>query len=219
MWDDNYLDKRLKNKLQKITLECTLQPTVSILSVEEAKNYIKVNHTNDDSLITTLINTSVNSAENIIHKAICKSGYTQKQNGGINELKLMRCPVIGSPTVTHYDTFDSTGSSLILNTDFRIVGNVLYHADNYFVKGRRGDGYKIEYEAGLFTSSVDDKSMVYSACKTFMARCVAYLYENRQMYCTNFNEENWSIAYNTNDIPIEIKSILLPFRTPNLGVL
>jgi hypothetical protein len=219
MWENDYLDKSLKNNLQRISLQCTLKPSVSILTVQEAKNYIKVSHSNDDVLIPLLIKNTTNTIETVIHKVIHKSGFTQKQQGGCNNIKLMKCPVIGTPTITYYESFDSTGTVLSLNTDYRIVDNILYNSDNYFTEGRDGDGYKIDYEAGLFTNGTDDNSMEYAVIKNVMLRLTAFLYENRQQYCTQFNEENWSINYDLTSIPIEIKSMLIPLRQPNLGVL
>lgn len=219
MWKQDYLDKSLTNKPQSITLTCKTKPTVSILTVGEAKDYIKVNHTEDDLLIELLIKSSVNSIESVIHKVIHKSTFIQKQNGGIDKIKLLKCPVTSTPTITYCENFDSTGTSLAVTTDFRLVGNMLYHVDNYFTAGRDGDGYSIEYDSGLFTSSTDDNSMEYTVIKNVMMRLTAFLYENRQQYCTNFNEENWAINYNLTDIPMEYKTMLLPLRESNLGVL
>lgn len=216
MWNNDYLDKSMKNKLQDITLECSVKPTVSILSLTEAKNYIKVNHTADDSLITSIIKNSSHMVENVIHKVIHKSSYTQYQQGGINKIKLLKCPVTGTPTVTYYETFDSTGESI---TATRVVGNTLYSNTSWFSEGREGDGYKIEYDTGLFSSATDDNSMEYTVIKNCMLRLCAFLYENRQTYCVGFNEENWSITYDLNNIPIDIKNMLLPLRQENLGVL
>lgn len=216
MWENDYLDKSTKEEIQSLSWTCKTKPTISILSIEEAKNYLKISHHEDNSLITLLIKSSVNSIENVIHKVIHKSTFIQKQTGGTSKIKLMKCPVIGTPTVTYCENFNSTGTTI---TDFRIVNNILYHADNYFISGREGDGYSIEYDTGLFSSSTDDNSMEYTTIKNVMARLTAYLYENRQQYCTNFNEENWAINYNTNDIPLEFKTMLLPLRESNLGVL
>lgn len=220
MWEYDYLDKSYKpNTPQNVSIECIVKPTLTILTTDEAKNYIKVSHSVDDSLIRTLIEASESACENIIHKILYNSSYTQKQNGGLEEITLFKTPILTNPTLTYYENFTSAGTILTLNTDYRLVDNKLYHSDNYFIEGRKGDGYKIEYGAGMFTSSVDNNSMEYSCVKTFLARNVAFLYENRQIYCTNFNEENWSISYNYADTPMEIKSILNPLRQPNLGVL
>jgi hypothetical protein len=219
MWENDYLDKSFRNMPQNIYLSVTAKPTVSILTSVEAKNYCKINNSVDDSLIDLLIKSSIGSIENVIHKQISKASFSQKQNGGITNIKLLKCPVIGTPTIYFNETFDSTGTLLVSNADFRLVGNVLYHTNDYFIEGRQGDGYSISYDAGLFTSSTDDNSMEYTIIKNCMLRMVAFLYENRQQYCTNYNEENWAINYNYMDIPVEVKNMLLPFRESNLGVL
>jgi hypothetical protein len=219
MWEIDYLDKSFKNMPQNIYLAVTTKPTVSILTTAEAKNYCKINHSVDDTLIDLLIKSSNSSIENVIHKQISKASFSQKQNGGITNIKLLKSPVIGTPTVTFNESFDSTGTLLIANTDYRVIGNVLYHANDYFIEGRQGDGYSISYDAGLFTNATDDNSMEYIVIKNCMLRMVAFLYENRQQYCTNFNEENWAVNYNYMDVPHEIKNMLLPLRESNLGVL
>lgn len=220
MWENYYLDKSLLSKIQYPIVTCSVKPSVSILSTDEAKNYLKVNNNStDDSLIGILIKSSVNTIENVINKVIHKSTFVQKQSGGVDKIILIKSPVNEITSLTYYESFDSEGEELEENSDFRRVGNILYHANNYFISGRDGDGYSIEYDAGLFDSATDDNSTEYTVIKTVMMRLVSYLYENRQQYCTNFNEENWSISYNTNDIPFELKTMLFPLREPNLGVL
>lgn len=221
MWKQDYLDKMPnKEHPQNVTLTCTTKPTASITTVAEAKNYFKISHDVDNDLIELILKNANHIIENIIHKSIVKASYKQQQSGGTNNIKLLKVPIIGNPTVTYYEFFDTTtGTILTINTDYRIVGNILHNANYYFSKGRDGDGYTIEYDSGLFESATDDNSMEYSVIKNCMLRLSSFFYENRQQYCTNFNEENWSISYNMTDIPIEIKNALMPLRQSNLGVL
>lgn len=321
---NDYFDKmyRTENvkKIQDITLEQTSPPTLTLVTLAEMKNYLKIgSDTTDDNLITDLIKSAHSIIENQIHKCIFTQSWKQMQQGGINRIKLLKCPVQDTPTVTIYEEWDSEGE-VLTSDDFRIVGNELIHVNGWFDEYREMDGYVIEYDAGMFTSndysgdvvqgtatvgtasteilaanldrkycilinysgydislgigsdavvdsgikitkSIDDYGIhnqyefseasgnnftgainaiasttttinyLYSnsyistndleriVLKNVIYRIVAYLYENRQQYCTNYNEENWSINYDAINLPFEFKTMLAPLRQHNLGIL
>ena len=221
---NDYFDKMYRDtytkKIQDITLTQKVAPTLSLVSSTEAKNYLKINYDTDDSLIGDILKSSHAFVESKIHKCLLQQSWEQKQQGGIDKIKLMKCPIIGTPTVTVYETWNSTGEVLDSN-DVRLVGNVLIHVNNWFDEYRVGDGYKIEYDCGMYTATTyttsnDNERTV---IKNVILRMSAFLYENRQQFCTNYNEENWSIAYNYNDLPMEIRHMLNPICQPNLGIL
>jgi hypothetical protein len=206
---------------QTIYLTQKTAPTLSLVTSAEAKNFAKVNYTADDGLISDIVKSAHFFVESQIHKCLCQQTWIQKQQGGCNKIKLVKCPIIGSPTVTIYEDFDSTGEALTINTDFRIVDNVLFSVDSFFTKYREGDGYSIEYDCGMYTSSnyTSSNDNERTVIKNVILRMAAFLYENRQIYCSNFNEENWSINYSYADLPVEIKHLLNPIRQSNLGLL
>jgi len=318
-FDKMYRSDRVK-KIQDITLEQTSPPTLTLVTLAEMKNYLKIGtDTTDNNLITDLIKSAHSIIENQIHKCIFMQSWKQMQQGGINRIKLLKCPVQGNPTVTIYEEWDSAGEELTTD-DFRIVGNELIHVNGWFDEYREMDGYTIEYDAGMFTSNdysgdvvqgtatigtasteilpanldrkycilmnytdydislgigsdaVLDNGIVLKAgddvykryneyefseargnkltgaingiaetattvnylysnsyistndlerivLKNVIYRLVAYFYENRQQYCTNYNEENWSINYDTINLPLEFKTMLAPLRQHNLGIL
>lgn len=197
-------------------LKQTSYTTGLLVPLTEAKNFLKIGYTTDDTLISTILKTSEFIAENIIHKSIqAKSfeqyidGYDYNNDKYLTEIKLLNAPIVGIPTVTIYELYNSTGTAY---TAFRMVDNVMY-ANSYFSKGRKGDGYKIEFDCAI--TNAQELEVI----KNVILRQSAFLYENRETYLIQHSEENWSVNYNLSDVPIEFTRILAPIRQPNLGVL
>ena len=191
--------------------------TATLISVSVAKDFLKVGYTTDDTLIETILKTSEFICENIIHKSIqAKSfeqymdGYDYANNKYLTKINLLNSPIVGTPTATIYELYDSTGDAF---TNFRIVDNVMYPNAGYFTKAREGDGYKIEFDCAI--SNEQELEVI----KNVILRQSAYLYENREMYLIQHSEENWSVNYDLNNVPMEFKRILAPLRHRNLGVL
>lgn len=205
------------NEIQNITVVQDSGPTLSILTTNEVKNYLKLSSdTTDDDLVDFLINASTAIAERECGGlAICEQTWTQKQQGNCETIELMRQPVIGVPTVSYYDDFSTvTATNITYTSHFRTVGNELYHVDGYWEKGREGDGYTITYNTGMFTASTYTSStdQRLQSMKTLICRIVAYLYENREEYISSVSEGTWKVAYN-NDLPTGIKLLCMNFHT------
>jgi len=191
--------------------------TDTLISVSVAKNFLKVGYTTDDTLIETILKTSEFICENIIHKSIqAKSfeqyidGYDYVNDKYLSKIMLFNAPIVGTPTATIYELYNSTGTAY---TNFRMVDNVMYPYATHFTKAREGDGYKIEFDCAI--SNEQELEVI----KNVILRQTAYLYENREMYLIQHSEENWSVNYDINNVPMEFKRILAPLRHRNLGVL
>lgn len=211
-------DNSLKNEQQTINVSVISGATQSILSRTEAKNYLKLDSdlTDDDNLVDSLISASQNIIEETLGGlSLYEKTIQQSQQGGCHAIELMYEPVIGTPTVSYYEDFDTvTASNITFSTHFRNVGSKLYHVDGYWDRGRDGDGYVITYNTGLFTASNvtnsnDNRLQVF---KTAMLRLIARMYEQREDQATNVKEGNWSVSYDDKDM-YDIKKLIMPFHT------
>jgi hypothetical protein len=203
---------------QNIKEKLVSAPTLSIVSKTEAKNYMKMSSdTTDDNLVEQLISASTGMIEKELGGvAICQQTWKQYQHGGCETIELQREPIIGTPTVSYFDSFETTtATTLTATVDFRVLENELFHADGYFVEGREGDGYTIEYDVGMFTASTYTSSNDprLSILKSAILRTCAWLYENREQGMVNIKEGNWSVTYNNVDIPANIKRLIMPLST------
>jgi uncharacterized phiE125 gp8 family phage protein len=199
-----------QSKYQNITINST-EPTYEPVTLSEAKNYLKVDYTTDDNLISSLIFSARKQIENELGGvAIVKRSFTQKQTGGIKEICLMRQPVNSITSLTYYDSFDSIGE-LIDPSEYRNVNEFIFSKNGFFNFGRNADGYVTVFNAGL----VEDTQIGASTCpislKTAILRIVAYLYENREEFATTIGEGGFSISYNSIVGNSEFKSLLAPY--------
>ena len=207
----------MSNKMRKIKLKVTTEPTLSLVSTSEAKNYLKMSSdTTDDNLVDSLIKASQGIIERELGGiALITTGYTQYQQGGVDTIELMRSPVIGTPTVSYYDDFATvTATTITATTHFKVVEDELYHVDNYFEAGREGDGYTIVYDAGYFTASnyttSDDNAL--GVFKTAILRTVAWLYEQREENVVSIGEGQWNVSY-SDELPNGIKRLIMPYHS------
>jgi uncharacterized phiE125 gp8 family phage protein len=186
--------------------------TTSILGITATKNYLKVEHTTDDSLLTDIIIPSAISAvEAFSGYRTAPQIWEQYEEGGVDKISLNEAPVSSVDSVTVYENFDSTGYLITVSTDFRIVDNDLYHADGYWDKMRSGDGYTIRYTVG----SWDDSDYRIAALSAAALRTAAWLYENREEFLVSVQESHM-LNFDFSRIPAGAKVLLASFAR-NLG--
>lgn len=197
---------------QNIKLVQTSAPTLTIVDTTVTKNYLKVgSDTTDDDLILDLIKAATKIVEQEAGGlCICEQTWKQYQKGGVDEIELLRQPVLNVSSVNYYEDFDSSAVAITVSTHYRAVENDLYHVDGYWEQGRDGDGYVTEFTAGKYTAS--SYTNADPALKTAILRIVAWLYENREEYVTNISEGNWSVTY-AGELPQGLKRLIMPFHT------
>lgn len=211
MWDFEALDNSVLG-YQETSIKST-EPTYEPVTLTEAKNYLKVSTSNDDTLIQALIIATRIQIENECGGlVIVKRNFTQKQTGGVKQIKLLRDPVNSISSITFFEKFDSTGEVLTAS-DYRFVSENLYHVNSFFKIGRQSDGYQIIFNAGMVDDTLIGAATAPTALKTAILRYVGFLYENREEYATTISEGNFSISYNTIVKNSELKMLLMPYHT------
>jgi uncharacterized phiE125 gp8 family phage protein len=209
-WGFESLEYR-KPKYQNVTVS-TSEPVHEPVSIEEAKNYLKVDYSTDDTLIENLIHVVRKQIENELGGLlIVKRAVTQRQTGGLETIALLRQPVNSITSVTYYESFESTGS-VISSTDYRFSDGQLYHLNNWFDAGRESDGYVIVYNAGIADDTGQSAENSPHTLRHAILRIVAYLYENREEYVTQINEGNLSVTYDKK-IRSDVNLLLMPYHT------
>lgn len=192
---------------QFVTISET-EPTYEPVTVNEAKNYFKVDDVTDDALILQIIKTARKMIETQASLAFHRRTVTQKQTGGIETLDALRIPVFSVTSLQYAENFDSTYETI--DTDeYRLAGNKLFHDDYKFKRGRDADGYVITYVAGMVADATP--STLNNDMKTAILRIAAFLYENRQEYATGWNEQGFSINYDI--LKSEINRIVNPYAS------
>lgn len=184
------------------------EPTYEPVTVNEAKNYFKVDDVTDDALIAQIIKTARKMIETHASLAFHRRTVTQKQTGGIETLDALRIPVFSVTSLQYAENFDSSYETI--DTDeYRLAGNKLFHDDYKFKRGRDADGYVITYVAGMVADTTP--STLNNDMKTAILRVAAFLYENRQEYATGWNEQGFSVNYDI--LKSEINRIVNPYAS------
>lgn len=213
-WDFESLEVS-KPKYQNTTVSTT-EPVHEPVSLEEAKNYLKVDYATDDTLIENLIHVVRKQIENELGGLlIVKRTVTQKQTGGIERLPLLRQPVNSITSITYYEEFASTGS-VVSASDYRFVDGQIYNKNGWWDAGRESDGYVIVYNAGIADDTGQSAENSPQTLRHAILRIVAYLYENREEYVTQISEGNFSVTYDKK-IRSDVNLLLMPYHT-GLGV-
>jgi uncharacterized phiE125 gp8 family phage protein len=183
-------------------------PTQNILNETEFKNFARVDHTQDDTMILSIVRAAIGFVENETYNDTMPRQWLQCVPGGVSEIELDKGPIISIDEVKYYDDFDSTGELLTESTDFRVVDNYLIHESGYWDKKRARDGYQIKFTSGMFTStSTNDQRL--DTFKTAALKFAYWIYENREMYVAGVSE-SYAVNYDTDKIPPEISKLLRP---------
>lgn len=211
---DPYSDTKNYRQLPKLTR--VTAPTFSIVSKQEMNNYLKIEENGDTDLVGHIIDTATSIIERECGGiALCEQTWKQQQKGGCQTITLLREPIIGVPTVSFYEEFETTTATNITYSDyFKTVDNELYHVDGYWEEGRDGDGYTITFKAGLFTATdyLTSNNPDLDLFKLAIFRIGAWLFEQREEHTEQISEGNWSINY-TKELPSGIKRLLMPIST------
>ena len=98
---------------------------VEPFSVVEAKEHLRVTHTEEDEYILTLISASRKYVENELNQTMRSASYNYYLNEFPNgNIELPRPPLLSVTSVKYYDT-DNVQQTLVADTDYRVDINSL----------------------------------------------------------------------------------------------
>lgn len=86
----------------------TTAPAALALSLTEVKNYLKVSGTDEDALLTTLINAAAHHAQNYLEQAIITQTITEKYDELGTSIRLSVNPVQSVSSVQYLDADGTT---------------------------------------------------------------------------------------------------------------
>lgn len=137
--------------------QITTPPTVSPVSLTEAKLHLRVDHATDDELINNLIRSATRWCELYENRAYCLQTITVKLDHFSDVMELPVCPLVKVDSITYVDT---SGDTQTLDSSYYTVdttsepGRVTL-AYNYSWPSTRTveDAVTITYKAGYCTKA------------------------------------------------------------------
>ena len=156
---------------------------MALVKVTEVKDWIKIAGSDDDAVITQILDSALNRVEEYLNFTLETNTYTaEKYDGtGTNKLVLYQFPVTSITTLEVYDGLDSDGAEVwdtwAQNTDYdRLVvvkgGGYIYLDGAWFPYGNQN--IRMTYVAGWSTTTVPEKII-----KAILDLCYIYYHAIR----------------------------------------
>ncbi len=159
------------------TYKRTNKTSGDVISTDDMKLYLRVDHNDEDALIDLLIKVAVSTAEKQMNCDLLNATYENCRDSIEQDLTLRRGPYYSLTSIEYmvdgsYVTLASTEYDLAEGGVFgRIYGIDLADADHDI----HPEAIKITFVAGYGTTAADIPDDIINAIKAH----VAYLYENR----------------------------------------
>jgi len=179
-----------------VRLRLKTPPSVEPVSLEEAKNYLKVETADDDTLISSLIKSARELIERYLRKTLITQTWEMVLDDGGSMVVIPRPPL---QSVTSIKTIAEDGTETVEDPEKYIVelgcdspGRVMLKSGQTWSIHRGFASFIVEFVAGYG----DQASDVPEALKQAILQLVAHLYENR----------------GAEDIPLHIRTLINPYR-------
>lgn len=160
----------------------TVAPTSEPVTTTEAKSHLRVDISDDDTLIGSLITAAREYCEIYTGRSFATRTYRADLAGFADEIWLPYGPVISIESVKYYDTASPSVQQTWAATNYQLFYNVLERA--YGVSfpsvGVRPDAVQITYRAGYVDGASPEVATIPTAIKQAMLLMIGDLYENRE---------------------------------------
>lgn len=197
-----------------MSYQITVQPATEPITTAEAKTHLRVDFSDDDTYIDTLITTARKYCEQYCNRVFITQTWRQNEDSWNNPIELAVNPVISLTSLKYYDTNDAqqtlTDSSVNFQKDFNSdVAKIYEGTTNSFPSLSNDVINPIEI---LTVCGYGDASDVPSDIKHAIKVMLAYLYENRE----GVNVPVASMGTST-PLPQSVRSLLNPYRIRVFG--
>jgi uncharacterized phiE125 gp8 family phage protein len=166
-----------------MSLKLITAPAAEPVSLVEAKAHLRVDVTDDDTLITALIVAAREAAEHITGRSLMPATWELALDGFVDAIDLPRPPLLSITSVKYVDT----------SGDQQTVANGAWMLDSYSEPGRLMPSYgecwpatRAQANAVLirYTAGYANAAAVPQQIKNWMLLRIGMLYENRESVVT-----------------------------------
>lgn len=202
-------------------LEVVTAPDTLPVSLSEAKAFLRIDISTDDTLITTLIESAKDYAEEYMGRTLINTTYKLSLDGFIEDQVPIKEGIYTAPylsfykqyiplarpplaSVTHIKTFDDDNTETTFASSKYHVDKarnpgriVLKDGETWPTSLRTANGIEITYVAGYGTAASD----IPSAIKVGLREHITYLYEHRG-----------EVEANLKNFPLIAKQLYQPYR-------
>ena len=192
-----------------MALVLTSPPALEPVSIAEAKDHLRVDHSAEDAFIASLILTSRLHIEAALSLALIEQGWTWTFDAWPNRLALVTLPLRPVSSITSINTLDQDGApTLMVPADYELDGNhvpprLLRKTNAWPKPGKSHAGIEISFVTG-FGAAPDD---VPQPVRHALLLLVAHWYEHRDPI---------EIGSDKTSVPDAVSNLLAPYRVARL---
>lgn len=143
----------------------TVAPTAEVVTLAEAKNYLRVDYSEDDDLIEALIATAQTRLEQ--YAGVAMTTRTLKVVAYVDEF--IELPYTPTNTISLVEYWDNEAWVTMVSGDYNVLGDT---TKKVYMVANNGMEYRFTYTCGYATTP--------NGMKTAMLKYVADLYEYRE---------------------------------------
>ena len=183
----------------------TSAPAAEPLSTAQAKTYLRVEHSEEDSLIDNLIEAARVHVEMFTHRSLINTTFTLKLDAFPQEIRTPRSPLSSVTSITYIDT---NGASQTLSTDTYDVdtdtepGRIfLKHNQDWPDTRGINNAVTVTFVAGYGSASTD----IPESLRAAVSMLTAHYYEQREPVV---------VGTITGRIPMSVESLMWMNEVP-----
>ena len=196
-----------------MALKIKTPPASEPVSLDEAKNYLRITDSDDDALISSLVTAIRQKAENWTRSLLINQTWTLWMDS-VPEGETMMIPLSPLQSVTHIKSYDSDNT-------FNIFDSSNYLVDSASIPGRIGlkegqtwpnavrrmNALEIEFVAGF-----GDESSVPESIKQGILQWVKLLFANKSKLYESDESTSGLVELNRIPIPPAVMALWEPYR-------
>lgn len=187
-------------------LTLTSGPAIEPLTTAEAKSHLRVDTSDDDTLIDSLILGARHFIENYTGRQLIQATWVLRRDGFANELYLPRGPLSSVSSIQYIDQDGATqtlaGSAYTVDAHSNPGRVVLAYGQTWPNVRDQINNVTITFVAGYGTAVTDVPEPIRQA----MRLLVAHFYETREPYI---------VGTSASPVPFAIESLLWQYKVPD----
>lgn len=163
-------------------LTVTVPPASEPVTVAEAKSHLRVDISDDDTLIGSLITAAREYVELFTGQSFIQRTYRADVVNFASAIRLPRGPVISVSSVKYYDTSSPETLTTWAASNYYLHNDILWRVEgvSFPSVGSRVDNVQITYTAGWLDQSSPRADATPQAIQQAILLLVGDLYENRE---------------------------------------
>tara|TARA_Y100001963_G_scaffold88510_1_gene122293 strand:- start:1593 stop:2168 length:576 start_codon:yes stop_codon:yes gene_type:complete len=189
-----------------MSLTLSSGPGVEPLTTAEAKSHLRVDTSDDDTLIDSLILASRHFVENYTGRQLIQATWVLKRKGFVNELYLPRSPLSSVSSIQYVDEDGATqtlaASVYTVDADSNPGRVVIAYGQDWPNLRDQINNVTITFVAGYGTAVTDVPEPIRQAIRLL----VAHYYETREPYI---------IGTSASPVPFAVESLLWQYKVPS----